>query len=167
MLLSILIACPAERLGVELPRGGAEAISMEDLHRDVQLLARGDPAATLRERFGQMHADEVRTGEGWVCARREGPGPGRLLRASWPTVADVSARAGAAALVSLAKGWDGAAMKRDTWLCAAVTGADLPPEIAGLDALPVAPVRADAREPSVDWHVVRDEVKALFLRLDG
>jgi hypothetical protein len=167
MMLLSLIACPAERLGVELPRGGSEAISMEDLHRDVQLLAKGDPSRGLRERFTQMHADEVRAGEGWVCARREGPGPGRLLRASWPTPADVAARAGAAALVSLAKGWDGAAMRRDTWLCAAQPGAVLPPEVEGLEALPVAPVRADAHEPSVDWHVVRDDVKALFLRLEG
>lgn len=140
---------------------------MEDLQRDVQLLARGDVRETLRSRFEQMHVDALQTGEGWVCVRREGPGPPRLLRSAWPTPEDVSARAGAAALISLAKGWDGQLAARDTWLCAAQPGAALASEAVGVEALPVAPVALGRSESAVDWRVVRKDVQALFTRLEG
>lgn len=140
---------------------------MEDLQRDVQMLAKGDAGHILRQRFEQMHVDSLETGDGWVCARREGPGPARLLRSAWPAPEDVAARAGAAALISLAKGWDGPGLARDTWLCAARPGATLPAALEGVEGLPVAPVAAGASETETDWRRVRADVQALFLRLEG
>lgn len=165
MLLSILIACPAERLGVELPPGGVDAITMEGLRHDLDLLTNGEPAATLRTRFAAMRADEVRAGDGWVCAHLEGPGGARLLRASWPTADDLSSRVGAAALLSLTMAWEGSQPPRDTWLCAARAGADLPDELDSAEQVPVAPLASGVTNP--DWRVVRHEVQRLFQRMDA
>lgn len=113
MLLVILIACPAEQLGIELPEGGEGSISQEDVKRDVWLLAKADDAgAAFTKRLGEMHVDAT---EG-ACGRRDGPGPARVLVAPWPT--DTASRVQAAALISLAKGWDTArGPSRTTWLC--------------------------------------------------
>lgn len=101
----LLCACPAERLGIELPPGGAEAISHEDLQRDVYLLTRGEPRVAFAKRMGQMRFSP--DGE---CFVREGGGPPRVLVARSPDEA--------AALISLAKGWDLAGgVARTTRLC--------------------------------------------------
>ena len=107
-----LIACPVEQLGIELPAGGADAVSHEDLRRDTRLLLGPDPAGTFVERLGQMQMAPVpATGElpeGTTCAARgEGKAPAeqpRLIVATWPATAD-EATAGAA-LISIAKAWD-------------------------------------------------------------
>lgn len=124
-----LIACPVEQLGIELPEGGAEAISHEDLRRDVRLLLGADPGATFLERLAQMQMAPVAApaplASGAICAARgEGGGPdgrARILVAPWPGNADEATAA--AALISIAKAWDleGGPMGRAT-LCLAPQG---------------------------------------------
>jgi hypothetical protein len=94
-ILLILLGCPAEQLGIELPPGGAEAISPEDLRRDHAILAR-DGARGFADRMRQMHAEV----DG-ACAVR--PGSGRELRF---VATDPLSQA---ALISLAKAADTAA----------------------------------------------------------
>lgn len=98
--LALLAACPVEQLGIELPPGGADAISQEDLQRDVLGLTGADPGAWFEKRAGQMGL-EVRRGEGWVCGQRGAPT--RAWVAPWPRSVDEAAAG--AALLSVAKGW--------------------------------------------------------------
>ena len=56
-MLILLLACPAEHLGIELPEGGLQALSEEDLRRDLAMLD-GEPAdrqARIQHRLEQMH----------------------------------------------------------------------------------------------------------------
>ncbi len=90
MWLVVLAACPAEQLGIELPPGGAEAISHEDLRRDTRTLVEGPAATRFTERLGQMQmtpADApAGTPEGTTCATR-GPAAARGPAASAPAAA--------------------------------------------------------------------------------
>ncbi|RME24515.1 MAG: hypothetical protein D6798_11080, partial [Deltaproteobacteria bacterium] len=107
-------ACPAEMMGVELVRGGPEAISVEDLQRDTWALTRapaGGAAAVLARRLGEMRVLPA-AGRAWIqgsgpaeriCGRKDGreseavlvvAGGGAQSPLSW------------AALISLAKGFD-------------------------------------------------------------
>lgn len=89
---------------------------MEDLRRDTTGLAKPDRGAFLAHRLEQMHCVDVTQAEGRVCGRRAGPGPPRVIAAPWP--ADVPGAARAAALISIAKGWDGEEQApRETWFC--------------------------------------------------
>jgi len=124
------MGCPAAQLGVDVPRGGPDAISQEDLQRDTFLFedpalaggrGPGQPGATLsaqrfEERLQQMHllpafgdGYRVPAGEGaWlICGRRDGKGDeGAVLVA---LDAGQGARAGAvplAAAISVAKAYD-------------------------------------------------------------
>ena len=70
----LLLGCPAEMLGIPVPRGGVEAVSMEDLRRDVDALSsRKDEArrAFLAERWAQMGLAPDADGR---CGRRSGSG---------------------------------------------------------------------------------------------
>jgi hypothetical protein len=98
MLAALLIACPAERLGIELPPGGAASISREDLERDVALLVDGGRAA-FGKRMEQMHFSA--SGE---CFERRGPDPLLVIVAPIPAGVDLAA-AGAVA-IAFAKGID-------------------------------------------------------------
>lgn len=99
-MILLLVACPVEQLGIELPPGGAAAISQEDLQRDVLGLLGADPGGWFAKRAGQMGL-EVRRGEGWVCGQRGEPT--RAWVAPWPRGVDEAASG--AALLSVAKGW--------------------------------------------------------------
>lgn len=103
LLFSILLGCPAEQLGVELPEGGPQAISQEDLQRDTFGLRKEDPLQFWLHRMDQMHATVSSTGDKWACVTIGGGG--RRLLAPWPV--DVETAVAAAALISVAKGWDG------------------------------------------------------------
>ncbi|MBN1337510.1 MAG: hypothetical protein JXB39_16275 [Deltaproteobacteria bacterium] len=126
LLLACLAGCPAERLGVELPPGGLQALSVEDLQRDVFLVvsardgaagARPQDVADRIERrlvsmhtlpaFGESYRQSVPGGAN-VCGRRDGfPGRGGTLVAALDAGAGADAGASAvAALVSLAKATD-------------------------------------------------------------
>lgn len=157
MLLSILIACPAEQLGIELPEGGAGAISQEDLQRDVYALTRGDPESAFARRLEEMHVTATERGDGWICGRRDAGGEARLLVAPWPEApTDAVTVAG---LVSLAKGWDTAkGPPRTTWYCMARAGAALP---AG-EPMPLAPFTESPSVEAVDWKEVKKAVVRRF-----
>lgn len=165
MLLLLLIACPAEQLGIELPAGGPKSINQEDLKRDVFLLTRpGDDAgATFARRLEQMNVDALDRGEGRVCGRKAGEkGPARVLVAPWP--ADVGSAVDAAVLISLAKGWDGPQpVPRETWLCVAKEGAALPEG----ERVPVPRLSDAAEIEAVDYVRVQRDVLKLLERLDA
>ncbi len=117
----LLAGCPAEMMGVELPRGGPEAVSQEDLRRDawlVQQAAEGGGEAgageALARRLGEMRVLPA-FGRAWVrpvdgalqvCGRKEGDeaAPVLIIAQGQPTTA--GGAASQAALVSLAKGYD-------------------------------------------------------------
>lgn len=69
-MILLLIACPAEQLGIELPEGGAAAISQEDLQRDVFALSREPAAVVFERRMQQMDVDVVEVGEGGCAPAR-------------------------------------------------------------------------------------------------
>jgi hypothetical protein len=158
-LLSTLIACPADQLGIEMPDGGAGAVSVEDVQRDVLRLLdpTTDDAAAFAERMEQMRVDKVVRDDDRVCGRKNGPGPARVLVAPWPT--DVASAVRAAMLVSLAKAFDGpVAATRETWLCigAGPEGEQIP--------LPTPP---DVRGPeALDYRVLAAQVGELYEQLE-
>lgn len=156
----MLIACPADRLGVELPAGGPDAISAEDLQRDSYSLSReADPGAVFARRLDQMHLPARDKGEGRVCALRGGEGAPRVVVAPWPTNPGEAAQG--AVLISLAKGWDGQpAPPRATWLCLAKPDAPLPEG----ERVAVVPIGAQRLE-DIDYRKLRDETKKLFATL--
>lgn len=146
---------------MEVPTGGADAISGEDLQRDAYALTRpeADPAEVFARRLEQMHLPAREKGADHVCALRGGEGAPRVIVAPWPTNPGEAAQV--AMLVSLAKGWDGQPPPpRATWLCMAKPGAALP---AG-DRVDVPPIEAERLE-GIDYRGLRDQTKAFFARL--
>lgn len=126
LLVFVALGCKAESVGVEVPRGGPDAISMEDLQRDVFLVEdnrKGREAGVARsarawrgleDRLRQMHLVPA-YGRGFVgeespmvlCGRKDGTGGGVVLVAAEDDPAQPGASsAGLATLVSLAKAWD-------------------------------------------------------------
>ncbi|MDP2313270.1 MAG: hypothetical protein Q8P41_10220 [Pseudomonadota bacterium] len=167
-MLPMLIACPADRLGVEVPLGGVDTISAEDLQRDAYALTRpeADVAAVFERRLTQMHLPPGLTGDGRVCAAYGSGGRSRIVLAPWPTEGPsfVEDAARAAILISVAKGWDGHAPPADTtWLCLAKPGAALPP---GEPLALGVTVKADRLE-AIDYRKLRDDTQAFFRTLGG
>ncbi len=167
-MLPLLIACPAERLGVEVPSGGVDKISVEDMQRDAYALTRpdADPGAVFTHRLGQMRLPPTVTGEGRVCARHGGEGPARVVVAPWPatgpTFYEDAARA--AVLISVAKGWDGQPPSRKTtWLCMAKAGAPLPEG----ERVPFGVAIEADRLEAIDYRTLRDDTQAFFRVLEG
>ena len=58
-MILLFLACKAETLGIEVPRGGPESVQMEDLQRDTFLLTQAPDAAgrraILERRLAEMH----------------------------------------------------------------------------------------------------------------
>ena len=126
LLLLTLLGCPAEQLGVHIPEGGPDAMSHEDLTRDVHALVKlGDrrPGAEgarpgleiLQRRLGEMKTLPAfgsgyiqQQATGWaVCGQKDG----RSDRAVLIVAQDAGDGAGdsaapTAALISLAKSYD-------------------------------------------------------------
>ncbi len=158
----LLLACAPERLGIEMPEGGAATISQEDLQRDAFALRQEPPAEVFRRRMTQMHVDAVDMGDRAWCAHEEGPGAPRVLVAAWPEGMD--GVVATAALISLAKAWDGPTPPtRDTWLCVARADATLP---AG-ERVAIAPTEGATSHEAIDWRVVQAAVAAQFAGLEG
>lgn len=138
ILLGLLLACKAEQLGVELPRGGAAAITAEDLRRDAFALERAPDAAAamghLALRLGQMRLHPG-LGEAWqrplgegslVCGTKRGAGQGGLLVLVGGPPTELEGALAGAALISLAKGLDEREPPaRSWWMCALESPADL------------------------------------------
>lgn len=161
--LAVLSAgCKAESVGVEVPKGGPGAISMEDLRRDAFLFEaqRADrapgtarPASAwqaLADRLGQMKAvpgfGRAYRGSGStpvVCGRKDG----RSDRAVVVAVEDRTEAPGAstaalAMVVSLAKAWDVRRPPPKTLLFCGWSGED--GHAAFVAAPPVSPDSVDA-----------------------
>ncbi len=129
------MGCPAEDLGLHLPRGGPDSISQEDIQRDVWLMTSqetnpatnhpdaGGPvsgdslrfAAGLEHRLAEMHllpafGDSYRqtTTRAWnVCGRRDGLSSSTLMLLALNSGSgNIPDAAATAMLISLAKGTD-------------------------------------------------------------
>ncbi|MCB9777461.1 MAG: hypothetical protein H6742_02730 [Alphaproteobacteria bacterium] len=151
----LLLGCPAEDLGVELPKGGPQSVSAEDLQRDAWAIQKagrpGDAAGHVAKRLAQMRllpgfgstwvgADP---GTAVVCGRKDGQGaPGALIVAEGDP-ASTDGQVVWAALISLGKATDlPTPPARGLWLCAtpdaAATAALLaapPTPLAGVDVM--------------------------------
>ena len=126
LLPLLLLGCPAEQLGVHIPEGGPDAMSHEDLTRDVHALVKlgdrrpGAPGARAGLEIIQRRLGEMKTlpafgsgyvqqqATGWaVCGQKDG----RSDRAVLIVALDAGDGAGdsaapTAALISLAKSYD-------------------------------------------------------------
>ena len=154
-MLLILLACPAEDLGIELPRGGVASISPEDLGRDHWALGREEPVGFFTGRMRQMHVAEIRAGTGWACALLD-RAPVRRIDAPWP--ADDASRASVAMLISLAKSFDGEARPAPLALCMRADPGALP---ADLRALPAASADPGPLDVPPDFRRIAPLVRAL------
>jgi len=121
-----IVGCKAESVGVEVPKGGPDAISMADLQRDAFILegdkrvrAPGKPRpsaawASFGDRLRQMktvpaYGRSYRDGSGVkvVCGRKDGKSSETVVVAAQDDV-DASGRSttAMAMVISLAKAWD-------------------------------------------------------------
>lgn len=144
-----LTACPAEQLGVELPRGGVEAVSPEDLRRDAgDLEAAPSPEAAgelLARRLAQMRLLPA-FGSAWthpgpggplICGRKEGQAPRALLVVAIGAPNRTEGAVAWAGLISLAKAWDRPGRPPRTILLCALVGT---PDLEALAATPPQPL---------------------------
>ena len=79
--LALVLGCPAEQLGVDVPRGGLSSLSIEDVTRDVMMVrSSGDRIRDTQRRlqdmrtlpaFGRSYHRVVDGGE-LLCGRRDG-----------------------------------------------------------------------------------------------
>lgn len=115
VLLLVALGCPAEQLGIPVPKGGIEAIAMDDLVRDTARLAKGEPGF-LAERWADMGL-EAR--EGGRCGVREGTGAESLaIVADEGKPGEASTWAASAVVISVAKAFHGRpADPRAVWFC--------------------------------------------------
>lgn len=128
LLLLLMMGCPAEQLGVDLPAGGVEAMSNEDLQRDVWGLSRGDLVdrrpgqpghdrglAFIGERLQKMHTLPA-FGESWLqpagvgfnlCSVQKGHSQEHILLYTVDQGQGAfESASGVAGLISLAKSFD-------------------------------------------------------------
>jgi hypothetical protein len=128
LALLLLTGCPAEQFGVELPKGGVEAMSNEDLQRDVWGLSRGqlqdrrpgqpghaDGLEFIGKRLQAMHTlpafgEEMlqKAGEGSnLCTVQKGQGQEHIvIQTVDQGLGAFESASGVAALISLAKSFD-------------------------------------------------------------
>ena len=120
LLVLLALGCPAEQLGIPVPKGGVEAIAMDDLVRDTAQLTKAaspeDRLAFLAERWDQMGLDAR---EGGRCGVREGTTADAVaVLAQEGTPGDAASWTAAAAAISVAKAFHGRpAGPRAVWFC--------------------------------------------------
>ena len=151
MVLSL--GCKAESVGVEIRRGGPDAISMEDIRRDVLLLEaqqQGRASGMKRPEAGWQgltdRLQQMKTvpafGQSYraaapavvICSQKRGTGSGVVLLAVEDDPAEPGGSTAALAmLISLAKAWDTRLPPARTILFCAWEGS------AGFEALVAAP----------------------------
>ncbi len=75
-ILLILCACPAEQLGIQLPKRGVQAISQSDVKRDIWSfsdLSKQETFILVGERLTSMNLELEEVGSvGQLCASRKG-----------------------------------------------------------------------------------------------
>lgn len=125
VLLGLLLGCKASDLGVDVPRGGVQSVSQEDLQRDTWAIVQagatrtpGTPAwiqareavgVRLRQMhllpgFGQDYLSPVPDGP--TCAQKSGRSDRATLIAAEDPGLGASGAAAGAALISFAKAYD-------------------------------------------------------------
>lgn len=140
LLLALLSSCKAETLGVELPRGGRDNISQEDLQRDVWSLSKiedrvagvDEAASHIQQRFQEMHTRpgfgrsyQAKSDEGGVviCAEREGQSEAPVLvLAEDPGQGAAAGAVPVSVLISVAKGFDVPGLHDQTAVLCALIG---------------------------------------------
>jgi len=154
------LACRAESLGVEVPRGGPESVSVEDLQRDAFALRGpggprlpGSPAhravsGHFAQRLQQMRMvpgfdrsweAPLEAGGLLVCGRKDGAGPGSIVvLARDPGAGHVAGPVDLAALISLAKAHDTRERPRASLVLCGQFGGDVPPTLGSAPPVPVA-----------------------------
>jgi hypothetical protein len=158
----LLVACKAESLGVDVPKGGVEALSQEDLQRDVFLLTQGgldrrvgqpghaEAATRTLDRLRQMHTlpgfgeEEQRAlpgGEVLLCTQRDGRSGKAVVVAAEDPGTGASGAASVAALISLAKAFDVARPPTDTIVFCVWPGEAGRAAFLAQPAVPLAEVR--------------------------
>lgn len=113
LLSAALMACPAEQLGIELPKGGIDTVSEEDIRRDLHMLdgQPDDRRERIQHRLEQMHTlpgfGSAYTRDSVVCGLIDGAeaAPTVVLALDEGHGAARSA-APVAAMISLAKSFD-------------------------------------------------------------
>lgn len=164
--LALLVGCKAESLGVEVPRGGPEAISVEDLQRDAFALrgpegtrAPGTPGHRAASGHFAQRLQQMRMvpgfGRGWqapldgdgvlVCGQKDGAGQGSVVvLAVDPGDAGVRGPVDLAALISLAKAYDTPARPAATLVLCGQFAGEAPPTLG-----PTPPVPTTGRKGPV------------------
>ena len=150
LLLALAAGCKAETLGVDVPRGGPEAISQEDLQRDLWRLASARRPRAAQAHVGlrlqEMHllpafGEEVHEGA-LSCAQKDGrSGKGVVIVALSEGAGATSRDVPTAVLISLAKAWDVPRPPRDTLVFCRVPGEAGLADYAARPALPLADTR--------------------------
>lgn len=133
LLILPLLACKAESVGVTVPKGGPEAISQEDLSRDVWMLTQGvadrspgGPSGEavvrkVQDRLEQMHLlpafgqSYTRPG-GIVCGQRDGRDDRAVVVAAEDPGQGASGAAAVAMMISASKAFDRATAPTDTMI---------------------------------------------------
>ncbi|MEL6346975.1 MAG: hypothetical protein AAFV53_27930 [Myxococcota bacterium] len=146
LLLSVfalaVCGCPAEMLGVELPSGGPDAISQEDLQRDTWMLSElgdrraqlGEAALRVQSRMQQMHTipgygrsfqDGMGGNARVICSQKDGQRRApTLVVVDDPGVGVAGGAAAFASLISVLKGFDVPGLPEKTLLACVLMGDD-------------------------------------------
>lgn len=164
---------------MDLPPGGAEAISHEDLRRDVRRLSTEPAETVFVERLGQMQLKPVVGGPG-ACAEREGRAAGAPLLLVALAPANAAEATAAAGLVSLAKAWDlDGGPPGPRTLCLLPVGSPPPagafvlgPLATGTVVVGPSGAAADAADPAltverINYTEVQARVKTVWAALDA
>jgi hypothetical protein len=167
LLALIVLGCPAEQLGIELPPAGAGSIGMEDLLRDTRGVASGDWRPFVSRRFEEMHLDVVEGAS--VCGTR-GRGEPRAFRVAVPGGVDEAAAV--AVLISLAKAADTAESPGAWRFCVgddpAATGSialgPFPPGPLPADRTSSGPADPGRRLEQLDYRELADTTRTLWRR---
>lgn len=159
VLLSVcLLGCKAETLGVELPRGGPETISVEDLQRDAFALrgpersrmvgspghraATGHFAQRLQQMrmipgFGREWRAALEGGGVLVCGQKDGAGAGAVVVLAQDSGEGPSGPVDLAGLISLAKAHDTPARPAATLVLCGHFAGPVPPTLGPSPPIPV------------------------------
>lgn len=156
---ALLAGCPAEQLGIPVPAEGIDAISMEDVVRDVTKLSRAaepDRAAFLEERWRQMGLSPE---EGGRCGFRQGAGSEAIAIVASPGGPEPRDQAPTAVVISVAKAFHGRPPDtRGVWFCVGPP----PAEVAWSTTVAPPPGSGD-----LDYRLLVEQARALVPEIEA
>ena len=182
-LLLSLLACKAQDIGVQLPLRGPQAISQEDLKRDLWLRMQSKTAAIFQQKIGArfsamglqayQRADFCTPQRKRCCMAFQGQGKKILVE-----VVDAGTLAGmvaTTALISVAKSFDGSprnrlfcihqsptGLQQGGWVIGDLTGATLQVDEQSQRFLSY---QVRKKPEDIDFRLLEDHVRALSKRL--